>query len=120
MASAPILVGTAGWSYPDWENLVYPPGQTAGRLRLMAQYLDCVEVDSSFYRPPAARAAELDPGRRKPPAIPFPGKGMATVYARTFVALDKGGIRAVHHRLGTAARERSARLTPVPIPVVIP
>jgi uncharacterized protein YecE (DUF72 family) len=58
MASAPILVGTAGWSYPDWENLVYPPGQTAGRLRLVAQYLDCVEVDSSFYRPPTARATE--------------------------------------------------------------
>jgi uncharacterized protein YecE (DUF72 family) len=58
MASAPILVGTAGWSYPDWENLVYPPGQTSGRLRLMARYLDCVEVDSTFYRPPAPRTAE--------------------------------------------------------------
>src|SRR5208282_371798 len=58
MASTPILVGTAGWSYPDWENLVYPPGRTAGRLRLVARYLDCVEVDSSFYRPPTARAAE--------------------------------------------------------------
>ncbi len=58
MASASILVGTAGWSYPDWENLVYPPGQTASRLRLVARYLDCVEVDSSFYRPPTARAAE--------------------------------------------------------------
>jgi uncharacterized protein YecE (DUF72 family) len=58
MASAPILVGTAGWSYPDWENLVYPPGKTAGRLRLVARYLDCVEVDSSFYRPPTARATE--------------------------------------------------------------
>jgi uncharacterized protein YecE (DUF72 family) len=58
MASASILVGTAGWSYPDWENLVYPPGQTADRLRLVARYLDCVEVDSSFYHPPAARAAE--------------------------------------------------------------
>jgi uncharacterized protein YecE (DUF72 family) len=58
MPNASILVGTAGWSYPDWENLVYPPGQTAGRLRLVARYLDCVEVDSTFYRPPAARATE--------------------------------------------------------------
>src|SRR5271154_6276144 len=56
MSSNPILVGTAGWSYPDWENLVYPPGKTAGRLRMVARYLDCVEVDSSFYRPPTARA----------------------------------------------------------------
>src|SRR5271155_3162388 len=58
MISAPILVGTAGWSYPDWENLVYPPGKTAGRLQLVARYLDCVEVNSSFYRPPTARAPE--------------------------------------------------------------
>jgi uncharacterized protein YecE (DUF72 family) len=58
MTKGPVLVGTAGWSYPDWENLVYPPGQTTGRLRLMARYLDCVEVDSSFYRPPTARATE--------------------------------------------------------------
>ena len=55
MTVAPILVGTAGWSYPDWENLVYAPGQPAGHLRTIARYLDCVEIDSSFYRPPAAR-----------------------------------------------------------------
>jgi len=58
MASVPILVGTAGWSYPDWENLVYPRDNAADRLRTIARYLDCVEVDSSFYRPPTARAAE--------------------------------------------------------------
>ncbi len=50
-----ILVGTAGWSYPDWEGAVYPRGQSAQRLRTVAEYLDCVEVDSSFYRPPTAR-----------------------------------------------------------------
>src|SRR6266850_2262973 len=55
MAVAPILVGTAGWSYPDWENLVYGPGKTAQRLGMIARYLDCVEIDSSFYHPPAAR-----------------------------------------------------------------
>ena len=58
MASGPILVGTAGWSYPDWENLVYPRGNAGNRLGTIARYLDCVEVDSSFYRPPTARAAE--------------------------------------------------------------
>ena len=55
MTVAPILVGTTGWSYPDWENLVYAPGQPAERLRTIARYLDCVEIDSSFYRPPSAR-----------------------------------------------------------------
>ncbi len=58
MADAPILVGTAGWSYPDWENVVYLPGKAGKQLRAVARYLDCVEVDSSFYHPPTARTTE--------------------------------------------------------------
>jgi uncharacterized protein YecE (DUF72 family) len=50
-----ILIGTAGWSYPDWEGIAYPKAKTAERLRTVARYLDCVEVDSSFYHPPTAR-----------------------------------------------------------------
>jgi uncharacterized protein YecE (DUF72 family) len=50
-----IIVGTAGWSYPDWEGVVYPRGKAAERLRAVAGFLDCVEVDSSFYHPPIAR-----------------------------------------------------------------
>jgi uncharacterized protein YecE (DUF72 family) len=51
-----VLIGTAGWSYPDWEGAVYSRGATAvDRLRAVAEFLDCVEVDSTFYRPPAAR-----------------------------------------------------------------
>ena len=51
-----IFVGTAGWSYPDWAGAVYPrSGPSAERLRTVAEYLDCVEVDNSFYRPPTAR-----------------------------------------------------------------
>lgn len=58
MSEARIFVGTAGWSYPDWERLVYPPGKAADRLRVVAEYLDCVEVDSSFYRPPTPRMTQ--------------------------------------------------------------
>lgn len=58
MTGTPILVGTAGWSYPDWENIVYAAGRAAERLRTIARYLDCVEIDSSFYHPPTARTAE--------------------------------------------------------------
>jgi uncharacterized protein YecE (DUF72 family) len=57
MAEGQILVGTAGWSYPDWEGAVYPSAKSPERLRTIAGYLDCVEVDSSFYRPPTARTA---------------------------------------------------------------
>lgn len=48
-----VYVGTAGWSYADWEGLVYP--KSSAGLPTVARYLDCVEVDSSFYRPPTAR-----------------------------------------------------------------
>lgn len=58
MTAARILVGTAGWSYPDWETVVYPRGKAADRLDAVAQYLDCVELDSSFYRPPSPRMAQ--------------------------------------------------------------
>lgn len=49
-----ILVGTAGWSYPDWEGAVYPRKKGAGfhPLRHLARYLDCVELNSSFYAVP--------------------------------------------------------------------
>jgi len=51
-----LFIGTAGWSYPDWEGAVYPARCSgADKLRAVAECLDCVEVDSSFYRPPTAR-----------------------------------------------------------------
>lgn len=58
MTNAPILVASAGWSYPDWENIVYPPGKASERLRTVARYLDAVEIDSSFYHPPAAHVTK--------------------------------------------------------------
>jgi uncharacterized protein YecE (DUF72 family) len=57
MSENQILVGTAGWSYPDWGGTVYPRAKPAERLRIVADYVDCVEVDNSFYRPPTARMA---------------------------------------------------------------
>ncbi len=58
MSESEILVGTAGWSYPDWSTPVYPSAKPADRLRIVADYLDCVEVDSSFYHPPASRTTQ--------------------------------------------------------------
>jgi uncharacterized protein YecE (DUF72 family) len=52
MAGA-ILVGTAGWSYKDWEGVVYPPGLKRRQhpVEYLAQFVDCIEVNSSFYGP---------------------------------------------------------------------
>ncbi len=51
----PIRVGTAGWSYEDWNSIVYPsrPARGFDRLRLMASLFDTNEINSSFYRIPS-------------------------------------------------------------------
>lgn len=52
-----IHFGVAGWSYPDWEGYVYGPG-VKDKLRFVAGYVDMIEINSTFYRPPSARNAE--------------------------------------------------------------
>jgi uncharacterized protein YecE (DUF72 family) len=49
-----IKCGIAGWSYKDWDGYVYPRG-VKDKLRYVAEYVDVVEVNSTFYRPPDAR-----------------------------------------------------------------
>jgi len=46
-------VGTAGWSYEDWEGIVYPPVKGRGfhPLEYLARFIDLVEINSTFYRP---------------------------------------------------------------------
>ena len=50
-----IRIGPAGFSYKDWEGVVYP--QKAGAkfdpLEYLARFFDTIEINSSFYRPPA-------------------------------------------------------------------
>lgn len=56
-AKAPVYFGVAGWSYPDWNGIFYPPG-TREHLPYVARYVDRMEINSTFYRPPLARYAE--------------------------------------------------------------
>ncbi len=45
-----ILIGPAGWSYKDWEGVVYP--STLKKLHpveYLARYFDTIEINSSFY-----------------------------------------------------------------------
>jgi uncharacterized protein YecE (DUF72 family) len=50
-------IGTAGWSYKDWEGIVYPVKKGAGfhALYFLGQYINIVEINSTFYRPPVLR-----------------------------------------------------------------
>jgi uncharacterized protein YecE (DUF72 family) len=56
---AKVYVGTAGWSYEDWEGIVYPAPKPRGfhPLPWLAGYIDIVEINSTFYRPASAYLA---------------------------------------------------------------
>lgn len=56
MSDPRLLIGTAGWSYPDWGDVVYPRREK-DKLAFVARYFNCVEINSSFYRPFTASAA---------------------------------------------------------------
>ena len=60
-----IRVGTAGWSYEDWNGIVYPARAAKGfdRLAFQASLFDANEINSTFYRIPAPTQAR-DWGQR--------------------------------------------------------
>jgi uncharacterized protein YecE (DUF72 family) len=64
MSGAPsnpaILVGPAGWSYTDWEGIVYPRHKPRGfhEAAYLAQFFDTIEINTSFYSPPRAQVVK--------------------------------------------------------------
>jgi len=50
-----VYAGTAGWSFEDWEGIVYPLPHGPGfhPLTYLARYVDMVEINSTFYRQPS-------------------------------------------------------------------
>lgn len=72
----PIRIGTCAWSYDDWRGAFYPEHlPPAERLPFYARHFPTVEVDSTFYHPPAphvsAHWAEVTPdGFRFSPKLP--------------------------------------------------
>jgi len=56
-----IRFGVAGWSYDDWYGPVYPADRKGKRsfdpLAYLARYVDTIEINSTFYRPPAEKSA---------------------------------------------------------------
>lgn len=57
---SPLLIGPAGWSYEDWAGIVYPARKPKGfhPLPYLARFLQCLEVNSTFYSPPRAELCE--------------------------------------------------------------
>ena len=53
-------IGPSGWSYADWNGVLYPQPRPRGfqPLRHIADLFNAVEVNSSFYRVPSAAMTE--------------------------------------------------------------
>ncbi|HYM77767.1 MAG TPA: DUF72 domain-containing protein [Candidatus Dormibacteraeota bacterium] len=57
-----IRIGTAGWSYKDWEGIFYPPGMRQRKvhpLEYLARFFDTAEINTSFYGPLKPEHAKL-------------------------------------------------------------
>lgn len=54
-----VRIGPAGWSYPDWEGIVYPAHKPRGfhAAEYLAQFFDTIEINTTFYHPPAPKMA---------------------------------------------------------------
>ncbi len=57
-ATRQLYIGPAGWDYPDWQGVVYPPAvKGPGRLAFLATLFNVVEINVTFYRPIAPKDA---------------------------------------------------------------
>jgi uncharacterized protein YecE (DUF72 family) len=57
-----IRIGTAGWSYKDWDGIFYPPGMQRRKqhpLEYLARFFDTTEINTSFYGPIKPELAKL-------------------------------------------------------------
>jgi uncharacterized protein YecE (DUF72 family) len=59
-SKAKILIGPAGWSYTDWQGIVYPRSRPRGfhEAAYLAHYFDTIEINTSFYNPLRPEVAE--------------------------------------------------------------
>jgi len=55
-----IRIGTAGFSYKDWEGIVYPDPRPEGfrPLAHLARFFDCIEMNTTFYGVPKPATVE--------------------------------------------------------------
>jgi uncharacterized protein YecE (DUF72 family) len=54
VGKAEMYVGPAGWSYDDWEGIVYPKPKPKGFRppTYLADWFNTIEINTTFYRPP--------------------------------------------------------------------
>src|SRR5260370_26779609 len=56
-----IRIGPAGWSYANWNGVVYPARKPRGfhEAEYLAQFFDTIEINNSFYQPLRPETSKL-------------------------------------------------------------
>lgn len=106
-AAKQFWIGTSGWSYDHWTDVLYPPGLPVGeRLACYVKHFHSVEINSPFYRWPGESAFERWQ-QRLPPDFQMSVKAPrglthgARLYApERWLMRILPGLRALGERLG--------------------
>jgi len=84
---AEFAFGTCGWSYSEWEGLLYP--EKSGKLSQYYKIFPTVEIDSTFYALPN-EGTVLGWARRTPPGFTFSAKLPQTITHSKALDLNRG------------------------------
>jgi len=95
---AEVLLGTCGWSYAEWEGILYP--QKQGKLKQYASIFPTAEIDSTFYRFPEAGMV-LGWARQTPPDFKFSAKLPQTITHKKALDVARGIVTDVNQFLET-------------------
>jgi uncharacterized protein YecE (DUF72 family) len=111
-AATRYWIGPSGWRYPDWDGIVYPAQKPRGFKPLVhiARYFNAVEVNTSFYRIPAARMTQAWPGQ-VPEGFRFAFKLTQTFTHERGAFPDAAEVRAFHD--GVAPVREAGKLGPL-------
>jgi uncharacterized protein YecE (DUF72 family) len=100
---APAYVGTSGFSYPSWRGDFYPPAaRPRDFLRLYAERLPSVELNTTFYGLPSEEQFQIWAGET-PPEFRFAVKMSGQITHRgalELLATFTERVRALGDRLG--------------------
>ena len=86
-AMSEVLLGTCGWSYAEWDRILYP--QKQGKLKQYASIFRTAEIDSTFYRLPEAGTV-LGWTRQTPPDFKFSTKLPQTITHKKALDVARG------------------------------
>ena len=122
-----VRIGTSGWNYPPtgygpWTGVFYPlkqgqtiPGTKAkfDELAYYAERFNTVEINNTFYRPPAVKTAQSW-ATRTPPGFEFSLKLFQQFTHKREVTQEDVDVFKRGHRPARGCRQAGRAALPVP------